>query len=275
MKHAIEEMTFVEFREAAKHDPVIIIPLGSQETQGPCNPMGDFMLVRRLANEVASRTGCLVAPTVPFGFADCFSTVPGGIQVSPETFMSLVRDVLLSFLNHGLRRLVIMNGHTGNSALIDLTVRRLRQERGALVPWINIWPLASTGRRNEAHGANAGQATGHGADPIGSVYEYYYPNLTRRELATTEGTGKTFFGLPTSGLQSVDLAGTPVHLPVRVDDHCDYVVGGDPSLANAAAGRIFADFIVAEFSKLVEHVGGLPAEQLVEPKPSRMGGTGA
>jgi creatinine amidohydrolase len=157
-----------------------------------------------------------------------------------------------------------MNGHTGNNALIDLTVRRLRQEQGAMVPWINIWPLASSGRRNEAHGANAGRATGHGADPIGSVYEYFYPALTRRELATTEGTGKTFFGLPTSGLQSVDLDGTQVNLAVRVDDHCDHVVGGDPSLANPASGKIFADFIVTEFIKLVRHVAVLPAEHLVD-----------
>lgn len=262
MKRAIEQMTFIEFQEAVKRDPVIIVPLGSQETQGPCNPMGDFMLVRRLAEDVADRTGCLVAPTIPFGFADCFSTIPGSIQLSPETFMGVVRDVLLSFLNNGLSRLVIMNGHTGNNALIDLAVRRLRQERGVIIPWINIWPLASSRRSAEAHGANAVRAIGHGSDPIGSVYEHYFPAFTRRELASCAGTGKMFFGLPTVGLQGVALDGTTINVPIRVDDHCDYVVDGDPSLANREAGKIFADFIIDEFSKLVEHVAALPAGQL-------------
>ncbi len=102
MKHLLEEMTFLEFRERMAEDPVILLPLGSVEVQGPCNPMGDFRLASALALRVAERTGAIVAPTFPFGNADYFRDVPGGIQVSSATFCGVLRDMVSAFRDHGL-----------------------------------------------------------------------------------------------------------------------------------------------------------------------------
>ncbi|MBS7707753.1 creatininase family protein [Chelatococcus asaccharovorans] len=260
MKHLIEEMTHPEFQERAAQDPVILIPLGSQETQGPSNPMGDFMLARLLARRVAEETGALVAPVLPFGFADCFQTVPGSVQLAPDTFRAVLRDMLLSFLNHGLRRLLVFNGHTGNTALIDLVLRDLRNERGVIIPWLNIWPLVPQSVRQAAHGADAPRAFGHGSDPIGSVYEHLLPSLTRRELARPEPLRRSLMGLPTAGLTGLRLDEITLNAPVRIADHCDLVVGGDPSLANAEAGRMFADYIVSATARVVRHLQSLPAD---------------
>ena len=79
-------MTFLEFRARMAEDPVIILPLGSVEVQGPCNPLGDFMLAVRIAAIVAERTGAIAAPCMPFGFAEVFRDVPGGMQLSADTF---------------------------------------------------------------------------------------------------------------------------------------------------------------------------------------------
>ncbi len=254
MKHLLEQMTYPEFRERMAEDPVIILVLGSQEVQGACNPMGDFMLATNLAARVAERTGAIAAPTMPFGYAEVFRDVPGGIQLSASTFRGMVRDMVCAFLNHNLERLVLFNGHTGNNALIDQTLREIRRERGVIVPWINIWPMVPERLKQQAHGANAPRATGHGSDPIGSVYEYVYPELTRRDLAGMPETPKTFLDLPTAGLSGVKLGDVHVGVPINMLDHCDYVVGGDPSLANAEAGKLFADYIVDTASALVEHM---------------------
>lgn len=263
-KFLIEEMTAPEFQEKMADDPVILITLGSQETQGPCNPMGDFMLTRLLALRVAQASGALVAPVLPFGFADCFQTVPGSIQLSPDTFRSVLKDVLSSFLNHGLRRLLIFNGHTGNNALIDLSVRSIRNERGSIVPWINIWPMVPQSVREQAHGQNASQASGHGCDPIGSVYEFLLPHLTRREEAHTEEYDRRLLGLPTNGLTTVRMGDIVLNAPVRIADHCNTVVKGDPSLANAGAGEIFVNYIVQTTARIVGHLKNLPASDFGE-----------
>ncbi len=258
MKHILAQMTYPEFRERMAEDPVIILPLGSQEVQGSCNPMGDFMLAADLAARVAERTGSIVAPIMPFGYADYFRDVPGGIQVSAATFRGVVRDMVCAFLDHGLERLLVFNGHTGNNALIDQTLREIRRERGVVVPWINIWPMVPARLKQQAHGANAPRATGHGSDPIGSVYEYMYPELTRRDLAGLPEPNKTLLGLPTGGLTAIKFGDVDIGVPINMVDHCDYIVGGDPSLANAEAGRLFADYIVDTASAFVEHLKTAP-----------------
>ena len=123
LRREAERQGHVEFRERLKNDPVVIIPLGSQEEQGPSGPMGDFMLAKELARRVAEKTGAVAAPTVPFGYADYFRPIAGGVQLSADTFKGLLRDILDNFLAHDLTKLLIFNGHTGNSPLIDQVVR--------------------------------------------------------------------------------------------------------------------------------------------------------
>jgi hypothetical protein len=71
------ELTSAETRQALAHDPVLLLPLGSFEDQGPHAPMGDFLSADAVAGRIAERatqdgTPCLVAPTLPFGAADFF-----------------------------------------------------------------------------------------------------------------------------------------------------------------------------------------------------------
>ena len=112
--------------------------------------------------------------------------------------------------------------------------------------------------RKQTHGADALRASGHGSGPIGSVYEYLQPELTRRELAGLPEPNKTLLGLPTGGLSAVRFGQVNIGVPINVVDRCDYVVGGDPALANAAACKVFADYIVDTASALVEHLKTAP-----------------
>jgi creatinine amidohydrolase len=263
VKHLIEQMTSVEFKERMAEDPVILLPLGSQEVQGPCNPMGDYMLARDLATKVAERTCSLVAPTFPFGWSDSFRAVPGGIQVSPESFCGVLTDMIGAFVDHGLNRILVFNGHTGNHALVDRVVRDVRRARGVIVPFIDIWPMVPARVREQAHGPNWKMSIGHGVDPIGSVYAYLYPELRRPELADPVHDGKTLLGLKTTGLNSVAHGEVEVFVPMHITDHTDGTVNGDTSMSTAAAGKIFADYIVDTTCALVEHLK--TAEVLARP----------
>lgn len=259
-KHKLAEMSFVEFRERiGAEKPVIILPMASQEEQGPSSPMGDFMLTEALAGMVAQASGAIAAPTIPFGHADYFRSVPGGIQLRAATFRALLRDVIDSFLDHGLDRLLIFNGHTGNHAAIDETTRLVRAERGVIVPWINVWRSITPEVWKQAHGENYSRAAGHGADPMSSVYLHLKPDLVRHDLAEAPNPGRTLLGLPTAGLASVKFEKLEVNVPITVTEHCDNgIVGGDPGMASAAAGKIFVEHVVAQTTALVEHLKSAP-----------------
>ena len=52
-KYLLKDFTWVEFRERMKEKPVMLVPLGSQEEQGPHAPMGDFMLTEKITEKIA------------------------------------------------------------------------------------------------------------------------------------------------------------------------------------------------------------------------------
>jgi hypothetical protein len=82
----LKDLTWVEFKGLVPSNPIILLPFGSQEEQGPHAPMGDYMLTDRIAELVAAKSGAIAAPIIPFGYADYFRPVPGGIQLRAETF---------------------------------------------------------------------------------------------------------------------------------------------------------------------------------------------
>ena len=165
-------------------DPVILLPLGSQEEHGPHAPMGDFLLTEALAARIAERADAIAAATLPFGYADYFRPIPGGIQLRADTFRKVLRDVADNFLDHGLRRLVILNGHSGNAPLIEQVTRAIRADTGVVVPSINLWRLHTPQLWTEAYGVPPGKGFGHGAEPIGSVYAHLFPELNVQLLAS-------------------------------------------------------------------------------------------
>jgi creatinine amidohydrolase len=267
MKSQLEDLTFVEFRERLKDDPLIIVPLGSQEEQGPSAPMGDFMLTKALARRVAEQTGAIAAPVIPFGYADFFRAIPGGVQLSAETFTRLLRDVLDNFIAHGIVKLLVFNGHTGNSALIDQVVRALKRDTGVVVPWINIWRMLPESVWRAAHGADASRARGHGADPVSSAYRYLFPELYRADLAEAAAAGGELIGLKTANLQSVVFDALEVNAPVDITDHTrNGIVAGDASLASAEAGKLFADYIVERSAALVGHLQTMRQTRSAAPR---------
>lgn len=270
IKHLLEEMTQPEFVAAAAANPVILIPLGSQEIQGPMAPMGDFMITREIASRVAKATGSIAAPTVPFGYAEYFRSVPGGIALSAEAFRLTLADILGNFLNHGFRRLVILNGHSGNYPLIDQVIREVREQHNLFVPCINLWRSFSPAVWSEVHGDFGGKAFAHGSDPMTSVYLHLFPDLTRMDLIARDEEGGQMLGLPTAGLGAIRFQGIEIGMPVNVDDHCSNgIAGGDPTRSSAQKGEEFTTHLVKFCSDFIEHFRAVDPADQTKPKPGQ------
>ena len=77
-----------EARELYAANPVILLPMGSHEDQGPHAPMGDYLLAEKIAELAAlarhrrRARARVVAPVLPFGGADFFGPMPGGIAMT-------------------------------------------------------------------------------------------------------------------------------------------------------------------------------------------------
>lgn len=253
-KHALKDMTFAEFRERLSEKPVIILPFGSQEEQGPHAPMGDYMLTEAVAARVAKASGAIVAPIIPFGYADFFKTIPGGIQLRASTFSAVVEDMVTAFLDHDIEHILILNGHTSNAPLFDQTLRRIRAERGVSVPVINLWQAIPDTLWRELHGASAAAARGHGGEPLTSIYLHLFPDLVRMDLARPAVRSRAF-GLQSGGVNNIQFEGVPVYVPLNCDEvNADGMLGGDPLLSSADKGARMVDHLVGFCARFVEHI---------------------
>ena len=252
--HRLSELSFVEFEEAMAEQPVILLPFASQEEQGPHAPMGDYRLTRNIADLAAQRSGAIVAPTIPFGYADFFRAFAGGIQFRAETFKAVVEDVATSCLDHGLNRLIIVNGHTTNSFLIDEVMRKIQRERGVYLTSIDIWQSLDAAVWADIHGENADAARGHGADPMTSVYMHFYPDEVDLSRVRPEANGMAF-GLPVRGPRGVGFGSMTVNMPLSAHDaNTTGILGGDPSHSSPEKGAEIVEHIVGQLTGFVAHL---------------------
>jgi creatinine amidohydrolase len=254
-KHRLQDMSWAEFNERLPEKPVILLPMGAQEEQGPNAPMGDFVLAERIADAVARRSGAVMAPVLPFGDSEFFKTLPGCISLKPETLVAVVRDMCASLLGHGLDHLVILNGQTSNAPHLDNATRILKAEYGVMIPCIHLWRVFPADRWAKLLPPEAsGARIGHGGDPITSVYLHYFPDMVRQDLVPARKPWKTALGLPTRSVSSVDFRGVPISLPLDIAAMTeDGVLSGDSRYSTAAIGEAIAEYVIDYAAAFVEH----------------------
>ncbi|TJZ90157.1 creatininase family protein [Paracoccus gahaiensis] len=269
-------MTVAEFRDRLAEEPVILLPLGSHEEQGPHAPMGDYLLAEAIALRAAELSGAVAAPCLPFGHADFFRGFPGGIQLRAPTFRAVLTDMIEAFLDHGLPRILILNGHSTNAPLIDEVARGLRRQRGVAVASVDLWRSIPDALWTQIYGADAARARGHGGDPVTSVSMYLRPDMMRPDLIR-HARPATAMGLPVAGVGGVRMDGLPVNLPLDAHEvNGDGMLGGDAALASAAAGQAIFNHLAGHCAAVARHLSRCDPCQpmsgpISEPMPEQGG----
>ena len=124
-------MSAATLRECADRGAVVLLPIGSTEQHGPHLPTGvDGFLAaetcRRTA-EVLTEQGApaVVAPEVGWGMADHHITFGGTFTLRFATYHALLHDICRSIEEAGFSRILMVNGHGGNMAALNVLVGEL------------------------------------------------------------------------------------------------------------------------------------------------------
>lgn len=133
-----KEMTWVEYEEKVGRNPVVFLTVGSHEQHGPHLPMCcDVEIPGRIAQAVAEEIGGLVVPPLEFGYKSQARSgggnhIPGTISLDAASLIGTVKDIVCELARHGVRRIVVMDGHYENTMFIvegiDLALRDLRRD---------------------------------------------------------------------------------------------------------------------------------------------------
>lgn len=238
-----------EARELYATNPVVFLPIGSHEDQGPHAPMGDYLLCEKIAEIAAVKastwgTRTVVAPVIPFGADDFFAPMIGGVPLAPATMTAVLTDVFAAFERHGLTRVVVINGHGGNEAPVARVSREIYRRTKRIVPRIYLWKNAYT-MLPEILGPDVGKrVSGHGADPLTSIGLHLFPEMIRRDLIPEAKPLKreTTLDLPFASLGALSFQGAEIGVPHEYDEvYNEGVSRGDPTLCRPETGAALVE----------------------------------
>jgi creatinine amidohydrolase len=107
-----------------------VLAVGSTEYHGMHLPYGtDTLVSTHLAEEVTKQVdGLLMLPPIPYGMSAHYSEYPIAITLKTETLMHILTEVFDSLMKHGIKRLLIVNGHDGNIPAIEAAANEYRTE---------------------------------------------------------------------------------------------------------------------------------------------------
>lgn len=250
MKNLLCEMSWAEAKEYFSNNDLVMVPVGSTEQHGPANPLGtDFLLAEAIALETAKRTGVLCLPSVPFGVSSHHKQFWGTIFISSSTFKAYVREACLSLCYYGVRKIVIVNGHGGNLAVLKELARELR-EGGIFLSVFQWWPAAA----KLLPELFALEERGHAGAEETSVNLFLHAALVNMDRAVDADPAK--HELQVEGLT----------LPLSTLDETVSGVYGRQTSASADKGRKVFEAVVEELAKHVRLLKKAKIEDLA-PKP--------
>src|SRR6516165_12232408 len=116
-----EELTAEDFVKALDEAKgVCILPFGIIEKHGPSGPLGtDLLNVRYAAVEAARKEYAIVFPDYYFGQIFEAKHQPGTLAYSTHLQLELLQQTTSEMARNGCKKVVIVNGHGGNTNLIQ------------------------------------------------------------------------------------------------------------------------------------------------------------
>lgn len=126
---------------ALDHDSAVaVLPLGATEQHGPHLPMSvDTVsidaIVDGLSGRLPSDCPAVFLPTIPISLSIEHLDFAGSLSFSPGTLLTMLSEIGAQVAQNGFRKMVLLNGHGGNTALLDVAARKMRIDFG-------LWTVA-------------------------------------------------------------------------------------------------------------------------------------
>jgi creatinine amidohydrolase len=225
-----------------QHMPNVAV-LGSSAIEGHNYhlPEGqDFLhteaIVKRVAQMAWEKTSSVIClPTIPYG-VDCnLLEFPLTIHVKQTTLDLMLTEIVASLAHHGIRKIVLINGHGGN----DFTplVRQIQADLGVFIFWCNVYEVGQ-----DKHNEIFDTADDHAGELETSMALALFPELVELEQADSGASRPFQFEALEQGWIKTS------RMFSNLNDHCG---NADPSLSTAEKGQQYLDFICNRISNFL------------------------
>ncbi len=227
-EYLIEKLTSSRFSE--KGLKVALVAVGSTETHGPHLPLStDTYVAYEIAKAVAKQVkNAFVAPPLFFGMSEHYRQGAFFISLKPEHLISVLTDIFDSIYSNGITRIVVINGHDGNIAPLEVAGRDFKvHHRDVVIAVLEKW-WKLPGKVLPKGFFDVWEGLGHAGEGETSMCLHLFPELVEMKKAK----GRVPY--------------LPENLDVKWDfsELTDTVATGDPTKATAEKGKKMMEVVV-------------------------------
>lgn len=249
-----QHKTSPEIREAADRDTLILLPVGQVEEHGPHLPLDcDCIIARETAKTVAealvSELPVLVMPTVWTAYTvRQVARWPGLITFrEPEPMIQMIYDILASLVENGFNKIVIINAHGNNPAILELACRRIGSDYDVFPAVTYVLGMSKT-IGPQVRQSEMGGCGGHAGEEETALLLHLTPELVHMDRATDQDIVRyqtRFF--PGDIYAQVPNAVSGVYWSTWGVVESETGVYGDPTAATADTGKALFEAIVNNY----------------------------
>jgi creatinine amidohydrolase len=129
------DLSALQLSAELSKDSIIVLPLGAIEQHGPHLPLNtDFVVAdavsRAAVDNFGAETNAWLLPTLPFTKSNEHAWAAGTMWLSATTMMAVIDDIGRCVASTPAKKIMFINGHGGNSALMAMMNRELRLKYG-------------------------------------------------------------------------------------------------------------------------------------------------
>jgi len=249
MSRCYEDLSGPEIATNISPSSILLLPVGAVEQHGPHLPLSvDHVIAHEtataLVDECGDRLDVWQLPTISISKSNEHAWSPGTLYLSAETLMAMLRDIGRSISATGAERLVLLNGHGGNTTHLETALRELRLEFGLKTFLMHPMIPPAHGGHSAEHEMGMGI---HGGLDETSVFMHLRPNEVHLDKAgrrvpevLDQNDHVKFGGSVSFGWLSNDF------------NPDGYI--GDPTGATAEHGRQLFEQSITTLSKAMEEI---------------------
>ena len=114
----LDELIWPDLNAVLPEIKAAVIPAGSCEQHGPNTTFNtDTARAYSFSKMIGERFGkqLLICPPLSYGISVHHMSFPGTITLRCETYIHMLIDIAVALGKHGIKRIIYLNGHGGNT----------------------------------------------------------------------------------------------------------------------------------------------------------------
>ena len=185
MSGKLADITGPDVPECISEESVILLSIGAIEQHGPHLPMSvDAVIAEETSNALLDQVGeeidLWLLPTMSISKSNEHTWSSGTLSYTTTTMLSVLDDVARCVATTSARRLVLLNGHGGNTSLLITACRDIRVAHGLLTFLVHPSLPPASGGTSTVEELGMGI---HGGLNETSVFSYLRPGEVQMEKA--------------------------------------------------------------------------------------------